>query len=250
MKLCRAARFFFLNILFFLSCCKTFAQLSADDSAFFQKAVNNTVAFYHQSLGDQSGLYNGIQHAGYPFVFETGDHPFFYSAAATTGAVVYNNIVYPNINLHYDEVADVLIFEDATHRIQLINERVSRFTIAENNFIRIVKDSLGESAISSGFYNLLYEGNTAAIKKEVKKIREEVRNNSEGVLRHIETKTYYYIKKKNEYYAVKRKKNVLGLLKDKKKEVQQYIKDNNLSFKNDRDNMLKKITAYYDQLTK
>jgi hypothetical protein len=249
MKLCRAIRFLLLNILFFLSSCKIFAQLSADDSVFFQKAINNTVAFYHQSLGDQSGLYNGIEHAGYPFAFEAGGHPFFYSAAATTGTIIYNNIMYPNANLHYDELADVLVFEDSTHRIQLISERVTRFTIAENNFIRIVKDSSG-SVLPTGFYNLLYEGNTAVLKKEVKKIREELRSNSEGILRHIEITNYYYIKKNNEYYPVKGKKWVLNLFKDHKNEMQQYIKNNKLSFKHDRDNMLKQLTAYYDRLTK
>ena len=60
----------------------------------------------------------------------------------------------------------------------------------------------------------------------------------------------YYIKKDGRYYSFQKKKNIFEILADHKKEIQQFAKNNKLSFKNDADNMLVKIAAYYDQLTR
>lgn len=227
------------------------AQLSTDDSIFYQKAVNNTIALYYQSAGDQSGLYNGSQYAGYPFAFKDEAHPFFRTNLFSTGSVVYDNILYTDAQLLYDEAGDVLIFRDTAHRLQLISDRISRFTVLDNSFIRIEKDSNTRAIINTGFYNLLYEGgDIQVLKKEVKNIREDIRNNYDGVIRYIEVKKYYYIKKNNLYYPVKNKKTILEIFKNRKKEIQQYIKSTKLSFKNDRDNMLKRAAAYYEQITK
>jgi hypothetical protein len=240
------ALFFFLSF----SASGVMAQLSPDDSMFYQKAINNTVALYYQSAGDQSGLYNGSQYAGYPFTFKDEAHPFFRTNLFSTGFVVYDNILHTEAQLLYDEAGDVLIFRDTAHRLQLISDRISGFTILDNNFIRIEKDSITGNIINTGFYNLLYEGaDIQVLKKEIKNIREDIRNNYDGVIRYIEVKRYYYIKKSNTFYTVKNKKMVMEIFKDRKKEIQQYIKVNRLSFKNDRDNMLIRATAYYEQIT-
>lgn len=228
---------------------KTIAQLSADDSIFHSIAISNAVALYYRNIGDQSGLYNGSQYGDYPFKFKEG-HPFFYTDSPTTGSIVYDSVFYPDVKLLYDEVANAIIFQDASHRIQLINERITRFTIWDNHFIRIVKDSLSSAPISPGFYNILYEGRVSVLKQEVKKINEDVSSSAEGVQRFIEEKKYYYIKKKNEYFKVNGKNDLLNIYKDQKKRIRQCIKDNNLSFKNDPDNMLIKVSTCYGQFTK
>jgi hypothetical protein len=241
-----------LALLFFLSFFTpgVIAQLSPDDSIFYQKALNNTVALYYQSTGDQSGLYNGSQYAGYPFNFKDGAHPFFFTNLFSTGSVMYDNILYTHAQLLYDEAGDVLVFRDTSHRLQLLSDRISRFDILDNNFIRIMKDSSSRPLINTGFYNLLYDGSLQVLKKEIKNVREDIRNNYDGVIRYIEVKKYYYIKKNNTYYPVKNKKMVLEIFKDRKKEIQQYIKVNKLSFKNNRDNLLIKTAACYERITK
>lgn len=239
-----------LIVSFTLSSSYSSAQLSANDSIFFKKVIDNTKAVYFESLGDQSGLFNGSQYAGYAFTFKDGGHPFFYSDVFLKGSIVYDNLMYTQASLLYDEVAEVLLFQDATHRIQLIGERVSRFSVLDHNFIRIVKDSAKRTLVSTGFYQLLYEGNITVLKKEVKSIREVLISNTEGVYRYIDAKKYYYIIKNNEYYPIKRKKSALELYKDRRKEMQLYIKRNKLNYKTNPDIFLIKTTAYYDQLTK
>jgi hypothetical protein len=229
---------------------RVLAQLSASDSVFYKKAIDNTKAVYFESLGDQSGLLNGSQYAGYAFTFKDGGHPFFYTEGFLKGYIVYDGLMYPQANLLYDQVREVLIFQDASHRIQLVSERVSRFSIKGANFMRITKDSSKRTLVSTGFYQLLYEGNITALKKDIKSIREVLISNTEGIYRYIDLKKYYYIKMNNEYYPIKRKKSLLELYKDQKKEMQQYIKRNKLNYKRDPDDFLIKTTAYYDQLTK
>ena len=52
------------------------AQLSTEDSVFYQRAVNNMVNVYHQSMGNESVLFNGQQYVDYP-KFKNGGHAFF-----------------------------------------------------------------------------------------------------------------------------------------------------------------------------
>jgi hypothetical protein len=87
------------------------------------------------------------------------------------------------------------------------------------------------------------------IKQEIKTIT-EILHSIEGIQRYIKTAQYYYIKTNNQYYSVNRKKDVLSIYKDHKKEIQQYIKSNKLNFKNDRDNFLVKVSTYNDSLSK
>ncbi len=236
-------------ILFTISVQNTTAQLSTADSLFYSKAVSHAINVYHQSLGDQTGLYNGIQYIGYPFAFKEG-HPFFYSPESTNGSITYDSVYYSNVMLLYDEIAEIIIMQDSAHRIQLHSSRVSGFTIANNTFIRLIKDSTAANLEKTGFYNLLYNGKTSLLKKEIKRIREEVLNVTDGVQRFVDTKTYYYIKKDEKYFTLNRKKDVFRIFKEHKKDIQQFVKTNNLSYKHDKDNLLIKVSAYYDQLTK
>jgi hypothetical protein len=249
MKLPVRARVLLFFFSFPISVTTIVAQLSPADSIFYQKAVNNAISLYHQSSGDQSGLYNGIQNGGYLFSFTEGN-PFFYSDKPGAGTVVYDGVLYENLQLQYDELKEVIIVQDASHRIQLLNERISGFTVFNNRFTRLEKDSLSSALVSTGFYNLLYEGKVSVLKKEIKELREELRSSSEGILRFIDVKKYYYIKKNNEYYAVKNKKSVLGIFADHRKEIQQYIRKNKLSFRKNPDETLVKTSGYYDRLIK
>lgn len=229
---------------------KLTAQTVSEDSLLYQRAIDNAVALYHKSIGNQSALYNGSQYVPYSFKFKEGGHPFFFKDVFTKGSIIYDNVLYPDIQLLYDEVGDFIILKDSFHYTKLISQRIAGFSFLSNKFIRIEKDSLSRSLISTGFYNLLYAGKVLVLKKEVKTISEEAVSSSEGLLRSIQISHYYYIKKNNEYFPIRSKKSLLAVFKDQKNEIQQYIKNNNLNFRKDRDNMLAKVSAFYDQLIK
>lgn len=241
----------FFTILLILSSFGLYAQMSKDDSLYYEKAISNSIAVYHQNIGDQSGLFNGSQYGGYNFSFYLNRHPYFLTTEWSYGSIVYDNVFYDNVELLYDEAQELVIFQDKKHKIQLVPERISGFSIAGNNFVRLEKDdSLASSLVRNGFYNLLYNGKVQVLKKEVKVLKEDLRSTAEGILHFVDVSTYYYIKKNNEYFPVNGKKSVLDIYRDKKKELQQYIKTNKLRYGRDRDTMLVKVSAWYDQLTK
>ena len=59
----------------------------------------------------------------------------------------------------------------------------------------------------------------------------------------------YYIKKDGVYYTIKNKSSLLAVLKSKKKEVQQYLKTNNIKFKREPERAMIMAVRYYDQIT-
>jgi len=98
-------------------------------------------------MGDNSRIYNGAQYAGYPFAFISG-HQFFDSIAVMEGTIVYDNVLYQGLKLQYDEITDVVILHNKFRKIQLSGERISHFTLLDNQFTRIEKNSDSKSPIS------------------------------------------------------------------------------------------------------
>jgi hypothetical protein len=239
----------FLLILLLITQSPSMAQLSAEDSVFFQKAKDNTVSQYQQQLGGQSGLINGSQYLGYPFNFTEG-HPFFYNDTVNSGSIVYDKVAYQHIQLQYDEISDVVICAQTYRSVQLLSEKIARFSILNHQFTRIINDSLKPSIPNTGFYELIYEGQTTVLKKESKKIQEDLRVQGMEILRTIITKTNYFIKKDNVYFPVKNKTSLLNVYKDKEQEIDRYLKKSKLKYKKNSENMILKTAAYYDQLHK
>ncbi len=207
----------FLPIIFFLlPVVRIFAQSSVEDSISFTKTLNNALAIYYRSAGDQSRLYNGLPYTGYPFVFAEG-YPFFLTDKEQRGSITYDNVEYQGVDLLYDELKGVVIIKDENHRIQLLNERISGFTIGDYKFIRIVPDSLSNNAPAAGFYNVLYEGNLTVLKKETKTIREIFSYSSAERIRVIDLQTNYYFKNNNEYSQINNQKELLNFFPSVKK---------------------------------
>jgi len=223
-------------------------QVTISDSGFTTKAMHQTAALYQEMIGSQSRLNNGIQYAGYPFAFVKG-HPFFGSDSLVNGSVVYDHILYNDLNLMYDELSDLLLVSLSGYRIQVSNERIAGFTIRNTSFVRLQRDSSQKATVDKdGFYQLLYPGGIGVSKREVKTILEEL-SSSEGTLRSILTNKTFYIRKGNGYYPANSRKAILEIFGDHKKEVRDYIKDNGLNFKNDPETVLVKASNYYEQLS-
>lgn len=242
----RLCAFYLLaNVLFPLTIS---AQSVAEDSILYRSAFSHTVAVYHQQLGDQSAIFNGRLYTGYAFTFKEGI-PYFLSAEFRQESIVYDGIKFDDVPLLYDDLLEVIITKDKGYWVQLVNERVGSFNIANYHFIRIVVDSLERSLSGTGYYEVLYQGHSTVLKKSIKKIKEEL-SSTEGVLRSIEQTDRLYVKMGKAYFPVKNKKEMLTTFSDHRKEIQQFLRKNKLKFRKDKSNTLTRVTAYYDQLTK
>jgi hypothetical protein len=223
------------------------AQSTVSDSVFYQNAIANTVAKYHLSTDHQARIYNGNQYNSYPFKFKNS-HPFFKNDSFMKGSIVYDNVLYPNVLLLYNEHFGSVILKDGSNAIQLVKQRVDKFTITNNEFVRIIKDSLSQALIQKdGFYNVIYQGKSIVFKQEIKTIEEDISNASEGIVRSLSKIDYYFIKKEGVFYNIHNKKSLLAVFAENKKEINAFIKNEKLSFKFDREAMIIKVVDFYDK---
>jgi len=224
------------------------AQNVPSDTSFRQASINKLVALYHTSVGPASNLYNGTQYEFYPFPFQES-HPYFETSSFTSGTVTYSGVTYTGVPLLYDIVRDelVLLHYDSIHRVSLVNENTASFSLAGHHFIRIERDST-QKVLPAGFYDELHQGQVSFLVKRTKDLEEVIDNRN--VVSRVVYKKRYFVLNGGAYYAVKNKKALLRLFKDKKNEIQQFIKQDKISFKRNEEMAMKSVVAYYDQLIK
>lgn len=241
---------FYKHILitcFLFSTLYTIAQSNEADSLSYIHAKQNAISVYHEFMAPETGLFNGSQYISYAQTIQEGI-PFFESAEFNKGYVFYSGVLYENIPLQYDLVKGELItiVPSTNYNIRLINDKITEFSLLNHRFVRLIKDS-SDKVIKTGFYEVLYDGNTSAYKKQIKNIGEDL---SSGKLRTFvaESKSFY-LKKGESYFTITSKGSLLAVLKDRKKDVQDFIRKNKLNVRKDKENALPKIAAFYDGIS-
>jgi len=224
-------------------------QSIQEDSILNQAALEHTLSVYYNQLGDQSPIYNGSLYRGYDVNFQGGS-PYFLGGKATPGgSVVYDSMLFTNVRLIYDDLAQILVVEDEGFKLRLVNERVSAFTIGGHHFVRIFPASGYQGLPDSGYFELSYPGTTSVLKWTKKKFREDI-SVSEGLTRFVDKSESYYIYAGRRWLYIKSRKDLLQILGDHRKEIQRFMKKNNLNYKKDKDNTIVQVAGYYDQLAK
>jgi hypothetical protein len=237
----------FLGTLFISN---SFGQAAQSDSAYVQSTLSQTITGFEKAIGQQSRLYNGHEYLLYDRVIKGNALYPLNAETWAPGVVNYDGITYRDVPMMYDIYKDVVVvlLYNRFSRYTLLNERVHDFTLADHHFVRVVTDSLSNNAgISTGFYDELYGGKTEVLAKRVKNLQNST------IMSTLETyfveKHSYYLKKGNNYYSVGSQGSFLNVLKDKKKALQQYIKDNKIVFRDDPEDAMIKIASYYDKLS-
>ena len=250
-------RFVIRSCLWF--CTSVFAvTLSAQttvsaDTAILSAAVRNSVLQYEQFISAAAPLYSGPQYVDYDFQINEG-HPFLLKPIFVTGSVMYDNILYENIELKYDLLRSKIVLKDVSgiFKITPDPDKVTYFTMDDHMFIKLDRDVNHVLLPSGNFYEVLYTGkDLTLLKRENKKIEESINPvGIPGLRRIVVQSNDFYIKKGNVYYSFNKKKQILIAFSDKKTEIRQYMGQKNIDLDNDRDNALTLIAAYYRSLTK
>ncbi|SEM99715.1 hypothetical protein SAMN05192574_102119 [Mucilaginibacter gossypiicola] len=222
-----------------------FAQTGVDSVG-----LSLAVANYDTAIGQQSHLYNGPEYEFYDPLIK-GNAYVFDNKVFTPGSVSYGAAVYSDIPMLYDlnkDVVVVLLYNRFT-KFSLLSERVHEFWLLNHHFIRINTDSTGKAALATGFYDQLYPGQKIEIiVKRAKSIQTATSSNT--VESFFSATKDYYVKKGGFYFSFGGKRGLLDILKDKKKELKQYIKANNIDFDENFERATVNVATYYDQLTK
>jgi hypothetical protein len=234
--------------LFCLTTLKMQAQPTNKDSLIADSAYASALRLYHTFMDPEPGLYRGNRYVDYDYRIQEGQ-PFFGPDSIRMGTVVYDGIFFDHVPLLYDLVLGSLITNDPyrAYKISLIMDLVDSFTITDHIFFRLL-DSLNPSAPRNGFYERLYQGHILLLKKEKKNYVDNVVVSVDNIQNYIGHTVSYYLKKGGTYYLVNTKKALLNTLKDRKNELRKFIRRNNLSWHDDKENLLLKVIPWYDGL--
>ena len=221
------------------NCIFLHAQNKNDSS--YAKAV----AIYTTTVGVNTHLYSGSEYMDYDH--RVTGNPFFADAYFTTGSIVYNDILYNNVQLFYDEQHDEVVLKSYNDTpLVLVREKVTAFDILGHHFINLQAVNTTSAVKDSGFYDVLYNGNTKLFVKRKKLFIEKITTLYAESL--FQEKEAYYFLKDNTLYAVNDKNSVLAVLKDKKNAVSKFLHQAKISFRQNPEAAMIKMTAYYDSL--
>jgi hypothetical protein len=228
------------------------AQTLSPDTV-VQIAASNANAYYGKAIGPQLPLYNGPEYYLYSPAQFRGS-AYFKDSTYTVGAVYYDNARYTGIPLMYDLYKDQLVsaFNNQSLKYVLSGNKVQNFDLQGHHFVNIRTDTLAKNTvIKTGYYDELYHGKAQVLVKILKTVQNysSTTGAQEAYAYFTAARQDYFIRVGSTYYKVSGKGALLDILKDRKKELQQYIKTNHIKYNNDEGQAMVSIASYYDHIT-
>jgi hypothetical protein len=172
---------------------------------------------------------------------------FLFTNEWLNGDVVINDMKYTNLPLRYDIYNDQLIImiNQGTF-IQLNKELIKSFTLSYKGKV-IFFENFGNISGSSlrGFGQLLYKGEICFILKQIKQIKELAVENKYDEFYQTQV---LYILKDGVFNRVSGKKDLLNVLSDKDKQLQNYIRENKIRIRKKYPESFIPVIIFYDKL--
>jgi hypothetical protein len=228
---------------------KVCAQTSADSLNNKLTAYDNTVDKFNAALGPGARLYNGEEYDGY-YPGIVGNAYFLDATGWGTGTVTVDGYTFKNVKIRYDLYKDLVIVPlyNSFLTISLLNERLGSFDVFGHHFIYIKNNPAVTGAVHSGIYDELYGGKIQVLCKRSKSIQQD--HGTNAITTYFLYSADYYIFKNNQYFTVSSKGDMLAVLKDKKRQLQQFIRSNKLKFnKTGKEQAMAKVAEYYDRIS-
>ncbi|MDQ4140859.1 MAG: hypothetical protein M3142_10075 [Bacteroidota bacterium] len=227
---------------------RAYCQTAGSDSAYLATRITNLTNQYNEAIADEKHLFNGKEYLSYDKSYLKG-HQFFKSDQEQEGEVHYDGYLYTNVPLLFDVIQDQIVISEPNGSLQfkLDSKKVAFFKVHGHSFIRLVADTLTEPTIKTGFYDLLVDGKINLLAKRSKRIFEGATHR--GLEGEFIITDKFFIRQNDKYYPVSKKKTVLNILVDNKKELQRYSRSQRLKLKKEsREASLIKLVQYYDHL--
>jgi hypothetical protein len=185
-----------------------------------------------------SDKYSGIR--GTPFLVDK-----WVAGNATSGRGTY-----VKLQLKLDAFENVLYFNKEDQPLEfaeVINSFVLMPYPADSTSYQYFKKGLTANGLKPDQYvQVLAEGNASLYKSEIKLVS-DVNEVNQGVIKTFNHSTRYFLKKGSEMKLIKlNKKDILNALNDKEDKVEEYVKENKLSFSKEFDVI--KMMKYYNSL--
>jgi hypothetical protein len=220
------------------------AQNLRADSLLYGQAATQAIDYYNTVIANESEIYNGAVYEFYPPA-NKGSFYFQDKNYCIPGLVRYNGNWYKNIPILYDIYNDVMVSTLNNNLFILNTEKISDIYLLHHHFIHINDQS--QDNLAPGFYDVIYNGKSQVLIKRIKFINDHVIG-SQLSETFYEDKSNAYIKKGNKYYLVDSRGSFLDTFKDKKKDLNRYMNNNKIDYKEDKEGAVAKLAAYYDSI--
>lgn len=191
-------------------------------------------------------VFNGREHVQYsPFIQGT---PYFLSKEWQMGTLVFHNIPYKDVQLKYDLVADELVLFHANgySAVALFTPRIQRFTIGAHRFVYFRAQEAPDSR--AGIYQEVVKGKLSLYVRRSRVILETIESNI--LIRKFIDNYNYYVLKDGNFYPIRKQKDLMPLVQDKKSQVNSWLKNSGIRFRSDRERAMAGIVDHYNLLTR
>jgi hypothetical protein len=241
-----SARFWTFLIISIVMAMRLEAQSALKDSPISDSAYSLALRQYHSYVAPEVGLYRGTQYYDYDYTVQAGQ-PFFGPDSIRYGSVWYGGVAYDHVPMLYDLVKDQLVILDPynIYKVSLYMDLVDSFRLDSQPFIR-VRDSLAPYYLRSGYYEPVYRGRLILVKRERKFLHENLVVPVDNVRLFIDGSISYYLNKNGSYHAVNTRKELFGLLKDRRSDVKRLIRRSKFNWHKDKEQLLLLVVAWYD----
>lgn len=239
-------------LCFFIFCSITsFSQVLVTDTALRSPAALAAVSIYQNAMSTQLALYNGPEYnfanphiLGSPFLNENNDWHIW--------SVAYDGVTYQKVPLRYDLYKNqaVILHYNGVSPLYLIQDKVESFSWDNFNFINLKTGQAALANLSPGYYQAIYNGTSKVLGKyrvELQSVVGNIGATTAGEFRHVKR---YYVLVAGTYVEFKNAKGLISILKNKRKELRQYVKTNNIDLKQNPEEAMASLATEYDRINK
>ncbi|MEA1887173.1 MAG: hypothetical protein U9N72_08200 [Bacteroidota bacterium] len=159
--------------------------------------------------------------------------------------ITINGIPFNDVKIKYDIYNDELLANYYDKRIIILNnENIEKFTIYINDHELHFKN-FHERGNMAGYYQLIYEGQSKLYKKWRKKRAQFV---IEARYDEFQDDDAIIIVLEDRPYEIRKRRNLLKILSDKKSEIRSFIRQEDIRLDFDKPESLIPVLKYYDNL--
>lgn len=234
-----------LTTISLLLLCIYESKAQGDSSAPLEAAKDSMISLYYTDQHKILPLYNGRQFNGYSNLIE--GYAYYLTNDWQTGSIRYEGMWFHDIPIMYDSYKDeVIVRSPQGFPFILFSQRVQEFSFAGKNFVRLEADS--NRVISPGFYQRVVSGKLTMYAKRSKQLEEKI----EGLVveRKFLPNERYFLLKDGLYYSIDKQKSLLDVVRDRRQEMQDHLKQQGIRFKNTPETAIIKVAEFYNQPSK
>jgi hypothetical protein len=239
----------FLLLMLITSFSQSFSQQSVlSQEQIADSSLAKAIRIYDNTIGRNSFLYTGRVYVDkYQGI---RGHQYFGEDYWEQGEITYEGQKFDSIFLMYDIYNDQVILEHfnsggAISPIKLYNPKINSFNLQGHHFIRLQEDTV--FGLKEGFYDELFDGEKTTVyvmrEKQISKA-----NQTNDLHEIFIEKHKYYIKKDDQYFRIRGRKDIAKVMKDHKREIKRYLRRNILSFRREPDRTILTAAQLYETL--